>query len=92
MDAYFALNRQLFDYTFSFDAYSQGSSFEMPVYLISGTDDWVCPVDSVRDYLDTIDAPSKDLFLLDGCGHNAQYALPEEFARTVRDSLAQNVS
>lgn len=84
MNAYFSLNRQLFDATFAFDAYAQGVTYEMPVYLISGSDDWVCPVDSVRDWAEDISAPEVRLELIEGCGHNVQYSKPKEFAAKVR--------
>ena len=87
METYFDLNRQLFDYMFNFDVYERNMDFQMPVYFISGSDDWICPVDSVRDYMDAILAPYKNLNLMEGCGHNTQYALPENFAEIVRGVL-----
>ncbi|MDE7177030.1 MAG: alpha/beta hydrolase [Lachnospiraceae bacterium] len=87
MNAYFALNRQLFDAAFAFDAYADGLVYEMPVYLISGTCDWVCPVDSVREYAEDLSAPDVCLELIEGCGHNVQYSLSEEFAESVRNVL-----
>ena len=87
MEVYFDLNRQLFDYTFNFDAYERKMDFQMPVYFISGSDDWICPVDSVQDYMNAILAPHKNLNLMDGCGHNTQYAMPEDFAEIVRKIL-----
>lgn len=87
MNAYFALNEQLFDYTFTFDAYANELTYEMPVYLISGTCDWVCPVDSVKEYAKDISAPDVRVETIEGCGHNLQYSLPEEFAKKVKDVL-----
>ena len=87
MEVYFALNRQLFDYTFHFDAYERKMDFQMPVYFISGSDDWICPVDSVQGYMNAILAPDKNLNLMEGCGHNTQYAMPEDFAEIVRGIL-----
>lgn len=89
LDAYFAMNQPLFDYTYEFDAYKNAMSYEMPVYFISGSADWICPVDSVREYAESITAPEVCLELMDGCGHNVQYSLPEEFAEKVRDILGQ---
>ncbi|MBQ4396463.1 MAG: alpha/beta hydrolase [Clostridia bacterium] len=83
MDDYFALNRQLFDYTQNFDAEQDGMTYQMPVTFLSGSDDWICPVDSVKNYYDAITAPSKELRLIDGCGHSPQFSLPEAFAREV---------
>ena len=87
LDGFFALNRRLFAETFDFDAYRQGTAYQVPVYFISGTDDWVCPASAVQSYLETLTAPGKGLLLLDGCGHSPQYALPREFASAVREIL-----
>lgn len=87
MEEYWDLNKQLFEYTFAFDAYEQGLEYEVPVYLISGSCDWVCPVDSVKVYANDISAEDVKLGTIEGCGHNLQYALPEEFAREVKELL-----
>ena len=87
LDAYFAMNRPLFDYTYEVDAYENAMNYEMPVYFVSGASDWICPVESVREYAEKITAPEVRLELLDGCGHNVQYSLPEEFAGMVRKML-----
>lgn len=84
LEGFFALNRQLFTAAFDFDAYKQSTAYQMPVYFISGTDDWICPIPSVQAYMEAVAAPDKDLILLDGCGHSPQYALPREFAAAVR--------
>ena len=84
MDEYFSLNRQLFYYTFTFDAYKNQLKYEVPVYFISGTCDWICPIDSIREYTETISAPEIRFEFLEGCGHNLQYSLPEEFALKIK--------
>lgn len=87
MNEYFALNQQLFDYTFTFDAYANGLEYKMPVYFISGTCDWVCPIDSIQKYAEDISAPDVRMELIEGCGHNLQYSSPEKFADTVMEVL-----
>ncbi len=89
MGEYFQLNRQLFDYTFSFDAYENELQYEVPVYFISGTCDWICPIDSIRKYSEDISAPDIRMELIEGCGHNLQYSLPEEFAHKIKALLEQ---
>ena len=88
MDHYFTLNRQLFDYTQNFNAEQDGMIYQIPVTFLSGSDDWICPVDSVKNYCDAITAPSKELRLIDGCGHSPQFSLPDAFAREVRSLSA----
>ena len=87
MDDYVELNEQLFDYTFAYDAYGKGLEYEMPVYFISGNCDWICPVDSIKEYAEDIAAPDIRIELIEGCGHNVQYSSPEEFAERVRELL-----
>ncbi len=87
MEEYFALNQQLFDYTLAFDAYENSLEYEMPVYFISGTCDWICPVDSVREYAQTISAPAVCVEVIEGCGHNVQYSSPKAFAECVKELL-----
>lgn len=87
MNEYFSLNRQLFDYTFTFNAYENGITYEMPVHFISGSCDWVCPIASIQEYADMISAPNVHMQLIEGCGHNVQYSSPEEFAHAVIKAL-----
>ncbi|GFI03807.1 MAG: alpha/beta hydrolase [Lachnospiraceae bacterium] len=87
MGEYYALNKQLFEYTFAFDAYAKGLEFEMPVYFISGSCDWICPVDSIKEYAGDISAPEVRMELTEGCGHNQQFSSPEEFAEIVKNLL-----
>jgi pimeloyl-ACP methyl ester carboxylesterase len=87
LEDYISLNQQLFDYTMAFDVYNNGLTYEMPVYFISGTCDWICPVDSVKEYSEAITAPEVRMELVEGCGHSVQYSDPEEFANIVRELL-----
>lgn len=87
MRAFFSLNAPLFEYVLTFDAGANGAEYEMPVYFISGTCDWICPVDSIREYAEAVSAPDMQMELIEGCGHNVQYSSPEEFADAVRKVL-----
>ena len=75
---YYALNEQLFDYTFAADM-SEYTEYQVPVTLITAWSDWICPADSVKDYFDSITAPEKNIYIMNGCGHYPQYSDPEEF-------------
>lgn len=89
MEDYYQLNQQLFDYTFAVDMTDMGLKYQMPAYFISGSCDWVCPTDSIEEYLDAIEAPYKDFVIMEGCGHDPQYAMPEEFGSLVKQMLHQ---
>ncbi len=87
IEQYWDINEQLFEYTFSFDAYDQSREYEVPVYFISGSCDWVCPVDSIREYANDISTEDVKVEIIEGCGHNLQFSSPEEFARIVKELL-----
>ncbi len=90
IDDYRELNRRLFDYTDAFDVYEEGMNYEMPAYFISGSDDWVCPADTVNAYVEQLSAPDKSFTVIKGCGHNVQYTKPREFADIVKKLIAGN--
>ena len=88
LDDYLALNSRLFDYIMTYDAYDCGTDYQVPVYFISGSEDWICPVELIREYMDDIKAPKKDFKLIEGSGHSPHTDYPEEFANCVRDVLS----
>jgi pimeloyl-ACP methyl ester carboxylesterase len=53
----------------------------------SGTCDWICPVDPVKEYSETITAPEVRMELVEGCGHEVQFSLSSEFADVVLNLL-----
>lgn len=86
---YVALNAQLFDYIMTADVRDYGLDYEVPVGFISGSCDWITPVKYAEDYCNLIDAPQKQFFQLDGCGHSPQYDAPEEFSETLKRILEE---
>lgn len=87
LNDYVELNNQLFDYTFEFNIYDYELKYEMPVYFISGSCDWICPNDPIRDYSQSIEAPDSSFEVINGPGHNLQYSSPKEFAEVVKKVL-----
>ena len=90
-EEYVKLNQQLFDFTFDFNIYDYGLDYEMPAYFISGSCDWVCPVEPIREYAESVQAPSSDFLVINGPGHNLQYSTPKEFAEAVKRSTSFRV-
>ena len=85
---YEGLIGSLMDVCMTYDVYNEKMDYEVPVYYISGTDDWVCPISMTEDYKDAITAPEKELYTLEGCGHNVQFSLPDEFADIIRNAFS----
>ncbi|MBO4846457.1 MAG: alpha/beta hydrolase [Lachnospiraceae bacterium] len=81
------LQKTLIDHLLAFNAYKRSTDFIVPVLFISGSEDWSCPVGPIEEYYEVITAPSKDMVLIDGCGHSPQGQLPEEFCQAVRSFL-----
>ena len=80
-------DKLLSGYMMDFNALETGDTYQMPVLLISGSCDWICPVGLVEKYMDTLTAPKKELHLIEGCGHSPQGQLPEAFCQVFNDWL-----
>ena len=87
INEYVELNKQLFDYVISFDATKEILEYKVPVLFISGGSDWVCPVDSTREYYESIVAPKKDMITIDKYGHDVHVANPKKFTYKVKEFL-----
>lgn len=68
---------------FQFDAYEM-KEYQVPMYFISGGNDYVTPFSAVEAYYGSITAPKKDMIIIDGVGHNALFDVPEEFANAIK--------
>ncbi|MCR5591489.1 MAG: alpha/beta hydrolase [Lachnospiraceae bacterium] len=82
------VEKPLGGYMMDFDALEHEDAYQMPVLLLSGSCDWICPVGLVEEYADNITAPEVSVHLMEGCGHSPQGQLPEEFAGKIKDFLA----
>lgn len=86
-DGFIDLNRQLYDYTMEFDLNQRELKYDVPVYFISGADDWTCPTGLIEAYKNKITAPEVKFVMLEGTGHAPQYTMPEKFAKVVKELL-----
>lgn len=86
-ETYFSKNQKLFDTLMISDLTNQDMNYEVPVYMISGTDDWTCAMSVSEEYYKLISAPQKGFYKMDGCGHGAQYDRPEEFGLIIHEIL-----
>lgn len=90
-EEYSKLNHQLFDFIMKADVEENDTDFEVPMYYISGSCDWVCVASMAEEYVDTkVTAPKKEFVYIDGCGHGVQYDLPKTFAENVKRMLRNN--
>ena len=87
MNRFIELISPLEEYMNNFNALEAADKYQMPVLLISGSCDWICPVDFVKDYVESLTAPEVKLELLEGCGHSPQIQLPSEFSTKIKTFL-----
>ena len=72
---------------FSFDAHDFGTDFPVFVLFVIGDSDWITPAALTQAYYRDIDAPHKELVILEGVGHNPTLEAPEEFQTAVKAFL-----
>ena len=63
------------------DLRALGTDFAVPFFVFQGAADNVTPVAPVREYVDRVTAPRKQLVLLENAGHSAMATRSDEFLR-----------
>ena len=72
---------------YQFDITERDNTYQVPVMLISGSADWTCPCGMVLDYFETIEAPKKSMYVMEGCGHSPMTQLPDDLISSVKQFL-----
>jgi len=71
--------RKLQSAIFAEDLFSTASTFDIPFIVIQGSGDVIAPTPLVIDYFSRVQAPRKELRLIEGAGHFALVTHPSEF-------------
>ena len=66
-----------------------GTRFDIPVYLIQGTEDLVTTKEVTQTYFDSIVAPHKDLVLLERVGHDPNKAMVDAQYKVLKSVKAR---
>ena len=72
---------KLFQQMMAYDARQLGTTFETPVFFLQGDSDLQAPAKPVEDYFATIQAPKKELLLLENADHTAVLTMPMVFLK-----------
>lgn len=88
LEEYLALNKLLYNSLIEFNLYDVAIPKDIPVYYISGTHDYVCPVAPIEDYIHA-NGVNGSLYTLENCGHNVQYTKPHEVSKLILDVLSE---
>jgi pimeloyl-ACP methyl ester carboxylesterase len=62
-----------------YDAWQQGTQFEIPIFVFQGEDDVLTSTKLARSYYDDVVAPLKAMRLIADAGHFAAFLQPEQF-------------
>lgn len=63
----------------NFDFDRLGRKFDLPFFIIQGKHDLITPTRTTQDFFAEIEAPQKEIFLVEQAGHLACFARPEIF-------------
>ena len=80
----FDRNRPLFNVL---DTFSPPKRLEIPVAFIMGSEDYITVTSLVMDYYNTLEAPSKQIFIIENSGHNLMLSQPDLFAEKLTEAL-----
>lgn len=68
-----------------------GTKFAIPIYIVQGEEDLVAVPDLAKTYLDSIEAPHKQFFLVPGTGHEDSIATLT-LVRSILTSIARDTA
>ena len=84
-----AIQSNILEECFIFDARSQRVSFDVPTLFISGDSDWITPVILIRQYYTEAEISHKELSILEGVGHNPLLETPDKVYLAIKSFLEQ---
>lgn len=82
-----ATQKAMYREVMAWDAYRLPARFEVPVFVLQGADDVLTLTDLAQEYAEHLDAPHKEVVLIEGASHFAAFTQPERF----RQALAERV-
>jgi len=85
-NTFFERNRPLF---IEVSRFVPPEQLEIPIAFIMGSEDFVTATPLVVDYYHSVEAPSKNMFILEGAGHSPMLSQPDEFAEALSEALRE---
>lgn len=75
---------QMYDEFRAYDARRLGTRFEVPFFLFQGESDVVTVTSLATEYFEDVEAPTKELALIEDAGHFAAFTQPDRFLTELR--------
>lgn len=69
------------------DVISGIKKLEVPILLIFGENDYICPVQTAKSWFDELVAPKKELIVIKNASHMVNFEQPERWNKAVRNCL-----
>ena len=87
LELYEKLEGELMDVTYEYDIYDYDLEYDVPMYFISGSMDYVCNAGLSKEFSEDITAPKTAYAAVYGGGHTPQYETPEACGELVKRML-----
>ena len=81
----FDRNRPLFH---EVETFVPPGRLDVQAAFIQGSEDYICNTSLVAEYCGRLEAPSKEMFIIEGAGHSPYSPQPEAFAEKLSEALA----
>ena len=78
-------NKKTLKFLETFSLYNNGYDYSIPIYYISGDNDWQTPYTIAEKYLNKVNAPEKKFYLIPKAGHNPMLDEPHLFFESLKD-------
>ncbi len=78
-------NKELMTFLGGFDLNTYPAEYQVPLYYIVGEQDWQTPAALTQDYVRSINAPEKKLYIIPNAGHMTMIDQPALFLSILRD-------
>ena len=66
------------------------SAVDVPVLLIFGENDYICPVNTAKKWFDMLSAPKKDMIIIKNAAHMVNFEQPSKWTDFVIDCVSTN--
>jgi pimeloyl-ACP methyl ester carboxylesterase len=77
----------MFDEFMAYDARKFGTKFEVPFVLIQGAQDRVTVTSLAQEHFEEVEAPGKEMVLIESAGHFCAFTHPGEFLAALKEKV-----
>ena len=79
LGGFLTTQKQMHDEVMRYNAYADGTRFEVPFFLLQGASDVLTVTDLAVEFFERVDAPVKTMALIEDASHFAAFIQPERF-------------